>query len=646
MPRICSPQNAGGIWKIVVALSVFTFLSTFPVDILLAQMESTVNSLADDLSAHPYDDPDTPEDESVDGICGDFQGRCTLRAALEEAANIGTSAYIVFSTLGTIPVDPLQGPFYPPDDSRIQGINQQVSFLGDGMNTPVLFEVGNGTLITGLQLVNALIGIEVYGTHNRIGYDDPSLANYISDMTQNGILITGDSNTITGNVIGLDLLGMPEGSPFGIFITGKENVIGGDRDGEGNIISGNNKGIGVYTVDSLGNNYVVGNFIGTDLTGTQARGNQVGIDIVGPNVTIGGIDVMHRNVISGNTESGVLTGVQASSIFIVENNIGTDNTGTLMIPNRDGITLGPGANNCVVQSNLIAGNTQSGILLSGLPDSSLTSRDHIILDNTITGNGTAGIVLSGLSTDNVIGSSLLDSYAPNQIHDNGQAGVLVGGGVGNPQRNTIRENIFHDNTSYGIRILSGQGGIRPPALESYTDDGQGTATIVGTHPLAGALIDLYAGDSNQSLRQEGGQWLGSGPVDASGFFSIAISSCLCDSIVATATDPLGNTSEFSGGWGPTTSVRDLSTQGTHASAFPNPFRTSATITFELQQTDDILLQICDVTGKLVQTLAHGQMEPGVHNFRWNPASEPAGMYYYRLSGATTGAATGKLVLMW
>lgn len=192
-------------------------------------MESTVNSYADDEFAHPWDDPDTMEDEAMDGVCEDYNHRCTLRAALEEASYLNTSARVVFSGNGIITMDPLQGPFYPPDDSWVQGYQQNVSILGDNTSSSIIFAIGNYTLLSGMDLSNALIGIEVGGDHNRIGLDNPESANYIHDMGQNGILINGDSNRVTGNVIGLDLLGAAEGSPFGLFVFGTQNVIGGIR---------------------------------------------------------------------------------------------------------------------------------------------------------------------------------------------------------------------------------------------------------------------------------------------------------------------------------------------------------------------------------------------------------------------------------
>jgi CSLREA domain-containing protein len=210
---------------------------------LQAQMQCTVNSLADDSDAHPYDDPETMDDETMDGLCEDYLGRCTLRAALEEASYLDIGADVVFSVSGILSMDENQGAFYPPDESLIKGLDQNVTIFGANFNTSVIFVVGNHTLITGLHLINALIGIDLSGSHSRIGLDNPMAANYISGMSQNGIIITGDSNRVTGNVIGLDIAGLAEGSPFGVFVFGNGNVVGGMRAGEGNIISGNDKGI-------------------------------------------------------------------------------------------------------------------------------------------------------------------------------------------------------------------------------------------------------------------------------------------------------------------------------------------------------------------------------------------------------------------
>ncbi len=270
----------------------------------------------------------------------------------------------------------------------------------------------------------------------------------------------------------------------------------------------------MYTL--AGSTYIHGNLIGTDSSGTLAVGNRIGIDNIGPNVFIGTNTPAGMNVISGNTESGILMGTMAEGNFILGNHIGTDRSGSLEIPNRDGITLGPGTFNSLIKNNLISYNTQNGILISGIPDPQLESDFHVIEGNEILLNGNAGILLAGAAHYNTIGSSLTGIFEPNQIKFNGMAGVVMVNSFTSPQQNTIRRNSFQDNSNIGIQILAGQGNIQPPVLMTFTDPGQGIVTITGSHSLAGAVIDIYAGDANQLHVYEGLQWVGEGLVDVNG----------------------------------------------------------------------------------------------------------------------------------
>ncbi|HLF65475.1 MAG TPA: right-handed parallel beta-helix repeat-containing protein [Saprospiraceae bacterium] len=605
-----------------------------------AQMSSVVTSLEDDEFAHPYDFQVTPDvDESTDGVCEDSLHRCTLRAALEEAGNLGLYADVMFGASGTLDMDESQGFFVPPDNSIISAIGVIVRVTANP-TTPI-FVIDNGVTIYGLHLANALQGIVIGGNQNLIG-TVAEHKNFITNMTDSGILIAGDNNKIVGNIIGLDRDETQDGSRFGVFVVGKNNVIGGSLPDQGNVISGNDTGIGVYTI--VKETYIHGNRIGTNRAGTQAAPNRIGIDNIGPNAIIGTDTPDGRNVISGNTESGILFGLDASNCHVVDNYIGTDISGTLSIPNRDGITIGPGSDTCNILHNLIKFNTQNGILVSGLNLTDLSTRHILISGNTIQENGNAGIAITGNATDNIIGSSLTESHDPNEISYNGQVGIVLVQGLGDPQRNTIRDNIFLDNTSYGIRIVSGQGGIQPPVFESYTDDGN-TAIVVGIHNLAGATIDLYAGDSNQANRLEGIEWLGSGPVDGNGFFSIQISSCICDSIVATATDPMGNTSEFSDGIGTITGIYDYTSARDKVSAFPNPFNETTNIQVDLFQAGDVLLQLNDVAGYTLKTLYQGHLDAGTHRFNCSPDELAYGIYFYQLSIQNHVIKTGKLVYL-
>jgi len=56
-------------------------------------------------------------------------------------------------------------------------------------------------------------------------------------------------------------------------------------------------------------------------------------------------------------------------------------------------------------------------------------------------------------------------------------------------------------------------------------------------------------------------------------------------------------------------------------AYPNPVSNSATISFSLQQSQKVLVQIFDLNGRLVKTLADVQMQPGTHQVVWDAKDE-------------------------
>jgi len=81
---------------------------------------------------------------------------------------------------------------------------------------------------------------------------------------------------------------------------------------------------------------------------------------------------------------------------------------------------------------------------------------------------------------------------------------------------------------------------------------------------------------------------------------------------------------------------------------PNPFNPSTTILFTVKEPGEVTVDIYDVRGRLVRTMASHAFTPGLHKTVWNgidrsgiPSS--SGLYLYRIrSGRQT--ATGKMIL--
>ncbi len=397
-----------------------------------------------------------------------------------------------------------------PDNVRIEG-----NFLGTDAAGAARIDQGFAAQV----LVTS-------GTNVVVGGTTPASRNLISGCASGVNIQSGTGDKVQGNLFGItktgDALLEPAcaASSFPLGISGGSGILLGGVGGR-NVIAGFGNGIGVNGSD----NTAQGNFIGTDVTGTILLGElATGIGVGGTGNTIGGSAAGEGNVVGG---VGFYTSldVGGSGHVIQGNFIGTDMTGTLDL-----------------------GNHRVGISVGG---------------NDITIGGTA------------LGEG-------NTIAFNG--GVYGGGGgIGiNGQQVRIRGNRIYENKSLtttdglGIDIAVGlQSGVTPNdagdadtgpnGVQNYpilTSAGPALGEGAGTH-IVGILnstasttfdIDFYANPSCASRPQEyleGQDYIGSTQVTTDGSGNATIDVTLSATvengsrITATATDPAGNTSEFS-----------------------------------------------------------------------------------------------------
>jgi len=78
---------------------------------------------------------------------------------------------------------------------------------------------------------------------------------------------------------------------------------------------------------------------------------------------------------------------------------------------------------------------------------------------------------------------------------------------------------------------------------------------------------------------------------------------------------------------------------TYLRVAPNPFSSSTTISFILLQSQNVALQIFDMNGALIRTLADFPMQAGSHQFVWDAKDDKgnavnAGIYFVRMETAT------------
>jgi titin len=441
-------------------------------------------------------------------------------------------------------------------------------------------------------LPNGGNGISISGaSSNTVGGAVSAARNLISGNANNGIgiyMVTDVQNTVAGNYIGTDVTGTKAvpNTMAGVYVEGCSNVIGGVTAGSGNVISGNGQQ-GILLSGTSGNvigNVVQGNFIGLDATGMNSLGNgNAGIGISsGAANQIGGATSGARNVISGNGNSssglgGVFfVGAGTTGNQLQGNYIGTDSSGTVALGNvNDGIFLQQVATNFIGASaagagNLISANGVDGIYLTNASRNAI--QGNFIgtkADGTnALGNVFHNVELDVSATNNTIGGSTLG--AGNRIafaQTSLRSGIRVRNGS---LRNLISGNSIFSNAELGIDLgtfgvtanvpcESGVAANAANAGQNYpvlTNVYSGTATQIRGTLNSGTgktyLLQFFSNPSGNALGYGEGQvFLGQTNLTlgatCSSNFTVLLPVCVPAGwvVTATATDPANNTSEFS-----------------------------------------------------------------------------------------------------
>jgi CSLREA domain-containing protein len=391
-------------------------------------------------------------------------------------------------------------------DTLVSGnLGDGVLFSGNSSNT-ILTGTWSGLNVSGTAAIpNGGSGVALSSsTANTVGP-----GNVISGNSQNGVLVwsVSTSNLVTGNIIGLNVAGT---AAIGNLFNGV-NIIDSDQNviGPGNVISGNAiYGVRIRT-ESFGN-VVKGNLVGLNAAGTAAMPNFHGVQIDDTAVdnTVGGPGA-DRNVISGNTNHGVHLADEGTSGNVIQGNfIGSNATASAAFPNGgDGVAITEGASGNTIggtaagTKNVIAFNLARGVSVE-------SGAGNAILGNTISFNGSLGIDLGPIGVtpndpgDPDPGANLLQNFPGLTAIVLDAAATQIQGSLNSIALLSYRLEFF--STIVCDASGNGPGQRFLGAADSMTDAG-GNAAFLVTVPTA-----------------------------ALGAF-----------VTATATDPVGNTSEFS-----------------------------------------------------------------------------------------------------
>jgi CSLREA domain-containing protein len=512
---------------------------------------------------------------SADPGDGNCDESCTLRDAILAANDTAGADTIAFNLpSGELTITPTT-PLPPITDSVTIDGTTQPGFDG----TPIV-ELSGTAISSDCCIVSFENGLTLMpeADNNTIrglvinGFTTPGWGAGIDIRT------SSDNNVIEGNFIGTNTAGTAvQGDLVGVVVGGANNTIGG------NVLSGNqSRGLQIQGSLATGNS-VVGNLIGTDATGAADLGNGGdALRVEGASLTtIGGTSSAERNVVSGNGGHGILLH-NSTNNTVRGNYAGTNAAGTAAIANGiDGIAVDGGGDNTIGgtaagQGNLASGNMNQGISIFGVDFPSTTG--NIVQGNKAGTNfdGTAAIPNGGegIRMHNALNTTVGGTVvgAGNLVSGNASSGVTVIASPGTATGNRILGNSIYGNGGIGIDlgVVAPLGGVTPnddgdgdtgpnnlqnfPDLTSVTAGGAGT-TVQGTldtEANQAYRLEFFANSAcDASGNGEGQTFLGSRNVKttASGNTSFTFTSAAVIGssawVTATATDPNGNTSEFS-----------------------------------------------------------------------------------------------------
>ncbi len=422
----------------------------------------------------------------------------------------------------------------------------------------VLGSAASGNQGDGVAIDNA--------SDNDIGGLATADRNVISGNSGAGVRIFDNSggttsvrNLVQGNYIGITMDGISAlgNGQEGVAITSADNVVDAS-----NVISANLRGVLLAGAGAVGD-LVQGNLIGTNAAGTADLGNaQEGVRVENaPADTISG-NAAGSQVISGNNVGVLITGAGSTADQVLGNFIGTDITGKLDLGNsQEGVRVEDAAGNSIgaptaTDRNVISAN-HTGVTITGP-----TATGNVVQNNLIgtdvtglssLGNEIDGVFLSLGASGNLIGGPMAPDG--NTVAFNRRDGVRIEDAS---VRNPILSNAIFANVNLGIDLIgpANLGPAGPVALNLMSP-----ATSIGSTIISGTLTG--APDTVYTIQFflntptvppgtiEGQQYVGETTTttraDGTGSYTanLPIVVQAGQVITATATDSLGNTSEFS-----------------------------------------------------------------------------------------------------
>lgn len=448
----------------------------------------TVDSTGDDADA------------VSNGLCASAGGACTLRAAIAEANFVAGLDNIYFN----IPTSDSGYRDYDTPDTASSGDSTGGDDYWTIRPVTALPTITEGVVIDGATQeanqgdlnVNAP-DIELQRNTVTVidGFTISSNGSSINKLTINsfryGVLINNiDGFVLTRSFLGLDSKGLSAKANTNAVSSSGTNVYIGQDTSTRNIISNGAVvfSCGTGTTKTV---FVRGNIMGLNVNEEPVGSGQI-IAITGQcDAEVGGDSVSHRNIISGSTSQGVVTGpaVEGQVIKVFYNFFGTDSTGTLNRQNvSQDIQLG-GGHSVLGGQSFIGGPGKGNLFrfggtVSGDGIRVVGERDLIISYNSFGDKGRGGIWLGNAPHsinnyrdveiyNNFLGETNSDPYFGLALGPlNNTSGAIINWG----SSSIIKGNRIIGNAQFGIHNY-----VRPltDALRTNTTDDMLPSPVIG-----------------------------------------------------------------------------------------------------------------------------------------------------------------------
>lgn len=439
------------------------------------------------------------------------------------------------------------------------------------------------------------------------------------------------------------------------------------------------------------NNVVCKCYLGTNPTGTRARPNKYGVYISGgaASNTIGGRSTGRRNLISGNTATGVVVR-GGSDNSVLGNYIGLDRKGTAAVGNGVGVVVAGGA----VRTNIGSGLSRSGNVISGSQNEALYiagggTRNTNVFRNTIGTtadqndplvNGPVAVRVTNRAGRVVFGRSgrgndiccwghqtaiLLESTKAGRSIIEGNSltmpatasvyqpfyGIRINAPSGASYTCRIADNLFF---AYETGIdLTGSAVCPVITNNNFQWSRDGVCINAGARPDVGNLQDANTGNdggnnftgllmgiinySDQDIPAEGNNWG-------------TTSSSAIDAMIHDQNDDPGcglvDYDPVIGGVHPSGAAADGTVQLTGLAAQPTP--AGAEVAFTLSAAAEVTVEVVNIAGRRVAEIRPQNLSAGLNRLSWSGTTlagtrAPAGTYLVRLIARTpSGGQTSGL----